>query len=81
MLDHGVTVEKAIQSLGITEVDSAELENLCNELLKQNPHVVEDYRSGKPQAIGSLIGQAKKQNPNANPKLVREILIKIAEHL
>ncbi len=81
MLDHGVTVEKAIQSLGITEVDSSELENLCHELLKQNPHVIEDYRSGKPQAIGSLIGQAKKQNPNANPKLVREILIKIAENL
>ena len=80
MLDQdAASVDSAIQSLGITAVDSSELEQLCQQLLKQNPHVVDDYRNGKKQAIGSLIGQAKKQNPNANPKLVRELLIAIVE--
>ena len=77
MLESEETVEIAIKALGISSVDSGELEQLCQELLDQNPHVVEDYRNGKQQAIGSLIGQAKKRNPNANPKLVRETLLNI----
>lgn len=81
MLDHGGTVEASIKALGITSVDSSELEGLCRELLTENPHVVEDYRNGKQQAIGSLIGQAKKRNPNANPKTVRELLLQIVETL
>ncbi len=71
------TVEDAIKALGIQAVDSSEIETLCRELLQANPQVVADYREGKQQAIGSLIGQAKKKNPNANPQLVRETLLKI----
>ena len=81
MLDHGDSAEASIKALGITSVDSSELEGLCRELLTENPHVVEDYRNGKQQAIGSLIGQAKKRNPNANPKTVRELLLQIVETL
>ena len=29
--------------------------------------MVEDFRGGKKQAVGSLIGQARNKNPNANP--------------
>ena len=79
MEHHQSTVPEAIKALGIVALDESELEHLCQELLEANPHVMDDYRSGKQQAIGSLIGQAKKRNPNANPKLVREILIRIAE--
>lgn len=81
MLDHGDDVDASIDALGITAVDSSELEGLCRDLLSENPHVVEDYRNGKQQAIGSLIGQAKKRNPNANPKTVRELLLQIVETL
>ncbi|MEC8473843.1 MAG: Asp-tRNA(Asn)/Glu-tRNA(Gln) amidotransferase subunit GatB [Planctomycetota bacterium] len=79
MEHHQSNVPEAIKALGIVALDESELEHLCQELLEANPHVIDDYRSGKQQAIGSLIGQAKKRNPNANPKLVREILIRIAE--
>ena len=80
MLDHNETsVDAAVKTLGIAAVDSSELKQLCQELLDQNPNIVDDYRNGKKQAIGSLIGQAKKRNPNANPKMVRELLIEIAE--
>ena len=47
--------------------------------LEANPNIVDDYRNGKKQAIGSLIGQAKNKNANANPKLVRETLLKLIE--
>jgi len=70
-------VDEAIQALGIQAVDSSEIDALCRELLEANPQVVADYREGKQQAIGSLIGQAKKRNPNANPQVVRETLLKI----
>lgn len=34
-------------------------------------------QGGKPQAIGALIGQAKRRNPNVNPGCVREIFIEL----
>ena len=77
MLDYVVDVDAAVEALGIEVVDSSEIEALCQSLVDENPAVVEQIRGGKPQAIGSLIGQAKKKNPNANPQQVREILLKL----
>lgn len=79
LLDHQDSVEEAISALGIESVDSSEIETLCQELLDSNPQVVEDVRGGKVQAVGSLIGQAKKKNPNANPQQVRETLLRLIE--
>ncbi|MGB1814129.1 MAG: Asp-tRNA(Asn)/Glu-tRNA(Gln) amidotransferase subunit GatB [Rubripirellula sp.] len=73
------SVEAAIQSLGIESVDSNEIEGLCRELLDANPQVIDDVKNGKQQAVGALIGQAKKRNPNANPKQVRETLLQLIE--
>lgn len=77
MIESGQSVDETVAALGIKSVDSSELDSLCREILEANPQVVEDYKAGKQQAIGSLIGQAKKKNPNANPQLVRETLLKI----
>ncbi|WP_146600432.1 Asp-tRNA(Asn)/Glu-tRNA(Gln) amidotransferase subunit GatB [Novipirellula aureliae] len=77
LLDKESTVEEAIKSLGIEQVDSSEIDTLCQELLDANPNVVDDVRGGKVQAVGSLIGQAKKKNPNANPQQVRETLLRL----
>ena len=60
-------------ALGIAVVDRGEIETLCRELLAENPHVVEQVRSGNAKALGSLIGAAKKKNPNADPRQVREL--------
>lgn len=77
VLEHGGTIAEAIASLGIVAVDHAAIEQLCKSLLENNPQIVEQYREGKTQVLGSLIGQAKKQNANANPQLVRETLLKL----
>ena len=79
MVDQGGSVEDAIKSLGIESVDNSEIEDLCRELLAANPAVVQDYKDGKKQAVGSLIGQAKKKNPNANPQVVRQTLVQLIE--
>jgi aspartyl-tRNA(Asn)/glutamyl-tRNA(Gln) amidotransferase subunit B len=77
LLDHRSSVDDAIRALGIESLDSGEIESLCQELLDANPQTVEDFRGGKKQAIGSLIGQAKRKNPNANPQQVRETLMRL----
>jgi aspartyl-tRNA(Asn)/glutamyl-tRNA(Gln) amidotransferase subunit B len=81
MLDGGKSAQEAMAALGIAEVDESELELLCRELLAANPGVVADVQSGKTKAVGSLIGQAKKKNPNADPGRVREICIRLIESM
>jgi aspartyl-tRNA(Asn)/glutamyl-tRNA(Gln) amidotransferase subunit B len=66
-----------IGSLGIQAVDESELIALCKQLLAANPKTVADVKSGKEHAVGALIGQARKLNPNADPNRVREISLKL----
>ena len=72
------TVDEAIQELGIEQVDDFSLAALCQELMDANPKIVTDVQGGKVQAIGALIGQAKKKNPNIDPSRVREICLELA---
>ena len=77
MVEKDVSVDDAIKTLGIEAVDHNEMAELCRELLVENPQVVEDFKAGKQQAVGSLIGQAKNRNANANPQVVRQTLIEL----
>ena len=45
------------------------------------PTFVADVKGGKQQAVGALVGQAKKRNPNANPNDVRRICLELIEKL
>ena len=48
---------------------------LCEEAMSENPKAVEQYRAGKTQAIGSLVGAVmKKSRGQANPQLVNKVL-------
>jgi aspartyl-tRNA(Asn)/glutamyl-tRNA(Gln) amidotransferase subunit B len=69
--------ESALAELGIAAVDESELVELCKKLLAANPKTISDVRAGKMQAVGGLIGQAKKQNPNVDPNRVREICLQL----
>ncbi len=77
LVDSPSSVEDAMRELGIEQVGADQLVTLCRELLEQNPKVVEDVKNGKQQAVGALIGQARKRNPNANPGRVREICLEL----
>jgi aspartyl-tRNA(Asn)/glutamyl-tRNA(Gln) amidotransferase subunit B len=68
---------ESMQALGITKVDTSELEAICRELVAANPKIVADVKGGKQQAVGALVGQAKKKNPNANPNDVRRICLEL----
>ena len=75
----GLSVEKAIESLGIAQVDTSDLETLCMQLLAENPDVIEKFRSGNNKALVSLVGPAKKKNKNVDPRQVQEICQRLIE--
>ncbi|TWU00826.1 Asp-tRNA(Asn)/Glu-tRNA(Gln) amidotransferase subunit GatB [Stieleria varia] len=77
LMDHDESVTQAIKSLGIESVDGSELETLVQELLDANPKIVADVQGGNNKAVGALIGQARKKNPNASPQQVSEIALKL----
>ena len=76
-MDNDHSVDEAIKELGIESVDSSQIDALVQELLDANPKIVEDVLGGNEKAVGALIGQAKKKNPNANPKDIRDTALRL----
>ncbi|MDP2628378.1 MAG: Asp-tRNA(Asn)/Glu-tRNA(Gln) amidotransferase subunit GatB [Nanoarchaeota archaeon] len=55
--------------------EKSEIEKLAKKVIKENPKAVEDYKSGKENALHFLIGQVMKlSNKRADFKTAREIL-------
>jgi aspartyl-tRNA(Asn)/glutamyl-tRNA(Gln) amidotransferase subunit B len=79
MVASGSSVAEAMQSLGIEKVDESEIIAICRELLAANPKVIADVKAGNLKAVGALIGQAKKRNPNVDPNRVRELCLELAQ--
>jgi aspartyl-tRNA(Asn)/glutamyl-tRNA(Gln) amidotransferase subunit B len=76
MLDSGRGADEVIKEKGLAQVsDDSALLVIIDEVIAQNPQVVEQIRSGKPSAIGFLVGQAmKKSSGRANPKKLNELI-------
>jgi aspartyl-tRNA(Asn)/glutamyl-tRNA(Gln) amidotransferase subunit B len=81
LMENDVSIEQAMSALGIVQVDSREIEELCQQLIAENPKVIAEAREGNAKAIGSLIGAARKKNPNADAKAVRDTLQKMISAL
>jgi aspartyl-tRNA(Asn)/glutamyl-tRNA(Gln) amidotransferase subunit B len=79
MRSDGLTAAEAIKQLGIEQVDESALVEFCRDLLTKNPKIVADVQGGKLQAVSSLIGQAKKLNPNIDPGRFREICLELIQ--
>ncbi len=63
----------AEKSLAITS-GADELTPIIDAVLAANAKIVADFKGGKQQAIGALIGQVMKQTKGADPQVVRELL-------
>ncbi|MBF0489883.1 MAG: Asp-tRNA(Asn)/Glu-tRNA(Gln) amidotransferase subunit GatB [Candidatus Omnitrophica bacterium] len=76
MLDSGKTAGEIIKEKGLAQVsDDSALLAIVDEIIKQNPTVVEQIKQGKPAAAGFLVGQAMKQSGGkANPKKLNELI-------
>ncbi|MGM9933646.1 MAG: Asp-tRNA(Asn)/Glu-tRNA(Gln) amidotransferase GatCAB subunit B, partial [Clostridium sp.] len=65
-----------IEEKGLMQISSTdELEKMVDEVIAANPQSVEDYKAGKKQAAGFLMGQVmKKTQGKANPKVCKGLI-------
>lgn len=78
MLADGQSAKQAKEALGISSQISDEsfIKNVIEEVLKENPQAIIDYKEGKGRAMGFLVGQImKKTQGKINPKLTSEMLL------
>ncbi|MDA9567718.1 Asp-tRNA(Asn)/Glu-tRNA(Gln) amidotransferase subunit GatB [Gammaproteobacteria bacterium] len=76
MLDNSSDVDAIIEAKGLKQVtDSGALESLVDKVIAENPDQAQQYRDGKVQVIGFLVGQCMQLSKGkANPAQVNEIL-------
>ena len=76
MFRTGEDARTIVDREGLTQVaDAGELGTVVDQILAQNPKVVEDWRGGKKAALGFLVGQVMKSTQGkANPALVNSLL-------
>ena len=73
---HDIDPDKYVEEKGLQTVnDAGELQTVVEQVIRDNPQSVEDYRNGKEKAIGFLVGQTMKaMKGKANPGMVNKIL-------
>lgn len=78
MFSTGKNPQKIIEDRGLEQIsDEGLLEAIIEEVIKDNPGPVEQFKEGKDKAIGFLIGKVMaKTKGKANPGMVNEIIIK-----
>jgi aspartyl-tRNA(Asn)/glutamyl-tRNA(Gln) amidotransferase subunit B len=72
----GVAIESIVDAKGLRQVsDTATLEAVIDEVISENPALVEQFRNGKEGVINALVGQVmRKTRGAANPALAGQLL-------
>ncbi len=79
MFETGEMPGEIVKKKGLEQIsDESALEAVIREVIEENPQAVEDFKAGKKQAIGFLVGQVmKKTKGKANPQIVNEKIVEI----
>lgn len=83
MFESGKDPDAIIEELGLKQVnDEGAILAIVDDVLKANPGSVEDYKGGKQQVVGFLVGQVMraskgKANPQTVNQLIRDALSKL----
>lgn len=74
-------IDKIISEKGLAQIsDDSAIEKIVSEVLAANQKSVEDYRGGKTNALGFLVGQCMKASKGqANPAKCKELVLKYLE--
>ncbi len=77
VMQKGVDPEMVMNEKGLAQVsDDLALQQWITESIKDNPKVVQDFKSGKESAAMFLVGQVmKKSQGKANPGKVKDLLL------
>ncbi len=81
MIVRGGEAESIVRERGLEKVTAPEqLLPLIQEVIKENPKAVEDYKKGKENAIKFLVGQGMaKTKGSADPKVLEKLIQKILQ--
>lgn len=76
MFISGKSAEVVVAEKGLAQIsDTSEIEKIVDDILDSNPQSIEDFKAGKKQAAGFLMGQLMKASKGkANPKVAKELL-------
>ena len=71
-------IDKIIEEKGLKQIsDDSAIEKIVNDVLAANQKSVDDYRGGKTNALGFLVGQCMKASKGqANPAKCKELVLK-----
>ncbi len=78
MLESGKSPKQVVEEEGLVQIsDTGELERVVAEAIAAHPGAVDDFKAGKGQAVGFLVGQVMKATAGkANPKMINELVRK-----
>ena len=76
MFENPEDPEKIVEKLGLVQVsDEGAIKEMIDEVLKNNPQSIADYKAGKDKAMGFLVGQTMKMSRGkANPQIINKLL-------
>ncbi|MFH1158227.1 MAG: Asp-tRNA(Asn)/Glu-tRNA(Gln) amidotransferase subunit GatB [Pseudomonadota bacterium] len=76
MFATGKDASEIVEEKGLKQVtDTGAIEKVVDEVLKDNPDKIAEYRSGKDKLFGFFVGQVmKKSGGKANPGMVNDLL-------
>lgn len=75
LIANDAPVEGVAAGLSLLQTtDTAAIDEAIDRLLAENPKSLQDYRGGKQQALGALVGMIMKGGKGLNPRLVQQRL-------
>ncbi len=83
IIEKDVAPAKVIEEKGLAQIsDSGALVRIVNEVLANNAKAVADYKGGKTNVVGFLVGQCMKASKGkGNPAVLRDMLLAEIEKL
>jgi len=83
MIERNEDPAAIVDAKGLRQIsDTSAIEGIVDKVISENPKVAADYRAGKKAAANALIGPVMRATKGkANPRMVREILMKRLESL
>ncbi len=79
LIERPFNVKEYVQKEGLSVLSNEEtLREICQDVIKENPKALEDYKKGEEKALNFLIGKAMaKTKGTADTKLLKKIMIEL----
>ncbi|MGL5973376.1 MAG: Asp-tRNA(Asn)/Glu-tRNA(Gln) amidotransferase subunit GatB [Oscillospiraceae bacterium] len=78
IVEEGADIDSIIKEKNLIQIsDTSMLEEIVDNVIKDNENAVNDYKNGKTNILGFLVGQCMKQSKGqGNPSILKDIILK-----